>query len=214
MYDKQNKNNLGFTLIELLIAMVITTVVSAGILSAYQSQQNAHRAQKQIVEMQQNLRAALYIMTKEIRRAGYDPGGEHGAGITNAGNGSNALNRLIFTYFDADVETDGYDNDNDGATDEPGENLQAIEYYLFDSNGDGNIDLGRRNGARLDAIAENIATLQFTYLDANGVITTNLSEIRLLQIRITATTDANERDYTNGSNRTLTTTVKCRNLGL
>jgi type IV pilus assembly protein PilW len=211
----KNKNNAGFTLVELLMAMAITTIVSAGIVGAYRSQQNTQLAQKQSVEMQQNIRAALYIMTSEIRMAGYDPEGTNGAGIVNAGDGSNSSNRLIFTYFNADAQNDGLDNNNDGNIDEPGENLQAVEYYLYDSLSDGTIDLGRRNGARLDAIADNIQTLQFTYLDADSNVTTTLSDIRSIQILIVATTDVNELNYTGtNNNRTLTTTVKCRNLGL
>jgi len=215
LLEKHNTNDLGFTLIELLIAMTITTIVSAGIFTAYRSQQNTQLSQKQSVEMQQNIRAALYIMTGEIRKAGYDPSGANGAGIVNAGDGSNNLNRFIFTYFDANAWNDGEDNNNDGTKDEAGENLQSIEYYLYDSLSDGTIDLGRRNGARLDAIAENIQSLQFLYLDADGNIPATLSDIRSVQITIVATTDSNELNYTGANNtRTLTANVKCRNLGL
>jgi type IV pilus assembly protein PilW len=214
LFDK-NCKNAGFTLVELLMAMAITTIVSAGIVGAYRSQQKTQLAQKQSVEMQQNIRAALLIMTSEIRMAGYDPDGTNNAGIVNAGDGSDNLNRLIFTYFNPDASSDGLDNNNDGNTDESGENLQAVEYYLYDSLGDGTVDLGRRNGARLDAIAENIQTLQFTYLDTDGNVTTTPSDIRSIQITMVATTDANELNYTGTNNtRTLTTTVKCRNLGI
>ena len=71
-------NKSGFTLIELLIAMTISTIVAAGVVTAYRDQQNTQLAQKQSGEMQQNLRAALYIMTRDIRMAGYDPDGTNG----------------------------------------------------------------------------------------------------------------------------------------
>ena len=213
LFTKNNANHLGFTLIELLVALTITSIVSAGIFTAYQGQQNTQLAQKQTVEMQQNLRAALYIMTSEIRMAGFDPSKKNGAGIVSAGDGSNIANLLKFTYFNAAAAGDGNDNDNDAATADADETLQAIEYYLYDSLGDGTIDLGRRNGARLDAIAENIQTLQFAYLDIDGIATADLSDIRSVQVTVVATTDANEINRTNG-NRTLSTTVKCRNLGL
>lgn len=213
IFTKNNANNLGFTLIELLMALTITGIVSAGIFTAYQGQQNTQLAQKQTVEMQQNLRAALYIMASEIRMAGFDPSKTNGAGIVTAGDGSNIANLFKFTYFNATAAGDGNDNDNDAATPDADETLQAIEYYLYDSLGDGTIDLGRRNGARLDAIAENIQTLQFAYLDIDGIVTADLADIRSVQITVVATTDANEINRTNG-NRTLSTTVKCRNLGL
>ena len=44
--------------------MAISTIVAAGIFTAYKNQQDAQLAQKQIVEMQQNLRAALYVMSR------------------------------------------------------------------------------------------------------------------------------------------------------
>jgi type IV pilus assembly protein PilW len=209
-------NKSGFTLIELLIAMTISTIVAAGVVTAYRSQQNTQLAQKQSVEMQQNLRAALYIMTRDIRMAGYNPDGINGTGIVNAGNGSDNANRLTFTYYNADAANDGTDNDNDGTTADVDEMLQSVEYYLYDSSIDTDTlvdDLGRRNGARLDSIAENIQSLQFVYLDNAGAPTATLADVRAVQITIIATTDSNELNYTNG-NRTLTTTVKCRNLGL
>jgi type IV pilus assembly protein PilW len=196
--------------------MTISTIVAAGVVTAYRSQQNTQLAQKQSVEMQQNLRAALYIMTRDIRMAGYNPDGINGTGIVNAGNGSDNANRLTFTYYNADAANDGTDNDNDGTTADVDEMLQSVEYYLYDSSIDTDTlvdDLGRRNGARLDSIAENIQSLQFVYLDNAGAPTATLADVRAVQITIIATTDSNELNYTNG-NRTLTTTVKCRNLGL
>lgn len=210
--NKYDIDNLGFTLIELLIGMAITSIVSAGIFAAFNSQQKIHIAQKQSVEMQQNLRVALLIMTSDIRMAGYDPSGSNGAGIVNDGDGSDRNNRFIFTYFNADAAGDGNNNDNDTSTSDADETLQAIEFYLYDSLGDGTIDLGRRNGARLDAIAENISNLQFVYLDVYSNPTAIIDDIRAVQITIQVTTDANERSLNN--DRSLTTTVKFRNLGL
>lgn len=221
-FETVNNNNMGFTLVELLVAMLITTIVSVGILSAYTNQQEAQLAQKQVVEMQQSSRAGIYYMTTEIRMAGYDPARTAGAGIVNAGNGSDSANALIFTYYNAAAAGDTTDNDNDAATADADEVLQAVEYFLFDSNPSGavTLDLGRRNGARLNAVAENIQTLQFSYLDITGtvmampIVASNLANIRAIQITIVATVDQNNKDYVGGNGRTLTTTVKCRNLGL
>lgn len=216
MLNKNNANNSGFTLIELLIAMTITAIVSAAVFSTYRSQQNAQLAQKQVADMQQNLRAALYIMTSEIRMAGYDPAGNNGAGIINAGDGTNDLNRFTFSYFNADAAGDGNNNDNDITTADADETLQAIEYYLYDSSTDTDTakdDLGRRSGAKLNAIAGNIQSLEFTYLDVNGNTTADLSEIRSVQITITAIPESQPSDIEIRA-RTLTTIVKCRNLGL
>ena len=210
------EKNSGFTLIEILIGMVLTSIVSIGIFQAYNSQQRSQIAQQQSVDMQQNIRAAMMIMTKEIRKAGYDPTGTSGAGIVELGDGSDAANFLKFTYFNPDAAGDGNDNDNDTGTSDADEVLQAVEYYLFDSKDDGTMDLGRRNGARLDAIVQNIQSLNFVYRGADGGIVSDGEDVRFIEITIVAEVNPNQRRYTdiNNSTRTLTKTVTCRNMGL
>ncbi|HDZ90623.1 MAG TPA: prepilin-type N-terminal cleavage/methylation domain-containing protein [Deltaproteobacteria bacterium] len=61
----------GFTLLELLIAMAIALVVITSIASAFISQRKTYAVQEQISEMQQNARAAMDIMSREIRMTGY-----------------------------------------------------------------------------------------------------------------------------------------------
>jgi len=61
----------GFTLIELLFAMAIALIVIACISSAFISQRKTYAVQEQISEMQQNARAAMDIMSSEIRMTGY-----------------------------------------------------------------------------------------------------------------------------------------------
>jgi len=225
MIKKYNTNNLGFTLIELLIAMAITSIVFAGMFSVYQSQANTNRAQKQVLEMQQNSRVALYVMTNEIRMAGYDIEGTNGAGITSAGDGSIG-NPLTFTFV---ADDDGIDNDGDSPSvvDEPGE-LKTVAFVLYDGYGDGDTDIGRAVGAGApQPLAENIKMVEgppplplFAYFDEDGTEITqpiaalNFSNIRYIHITIEATIDSNETNYFNGNNRILETTVQCRNMGL
>ena len=218
------KKKSGFTLIEILIGMVLTSIVSIGIFQAYNSQQRSQIAQQQSVDMQQNIRAAMMIMTKDIRTAGYDPNGTSEAGILRIGDGSSADERLRFTrvadddgFDNATIDSDGDDlvDTGDGTVDETDE-LQYIEYYLFDSKDDGTMDLGRRNGARLDAIVQNIQSLNFVYRGADGGIVSDGEDVRFIEITIVAEVNPNHRRYMdiNNSTRTLTKTVTCRNMGL
>jgi type IV pilus assembly protein PilW len=61
----------GFTLLELLVAMVISLVVMGAIYGTFKSQQDSFVIQDQVTAMQQNLRAALYAMNRDIQMAGY-----------------------------------------------------------------------------------------------------------------------------------------------
>ena len=71
-------NHKGVTLIELLVAMAAGTILMAAIYGAYQGQQKAFVNQQLVVDMQQNVRAAMLLMTREIRMTGYDPAAADG----------------------------------------------------------------------------------------------------------------------------------------
>jgi type IV pilus assembly protein PilW len=219
-------NMTGFTLVELMMTLAISGIVMGAIYSAYLSQQRTYLAQEQVAEMQQNIRAGLDIMEREIRMAGYDPRHNAGATITVA-----TGNNLVFTLL---ADTDGQDNDSDGTTDETDE-LETINYRLYDAYGDGDTDLGRQEGAAvIQAVAENIDAIEFYYSMADGTQVTapaQLNDIRAVQISILARAGREDRDFTNsmtyttasGGNwpyndnfrrRLLITTVQCRNMGL
>ncbi len=100
--------NSGFTLLELLIAMAISSIVVAGIVTSFNMQVKTKVTQEVIVETQQNLRAAMYVITREIRMAGYDPGGTGNFGITNISD-SGASSTISFTCNDFDCDGNNED---------------------------------------------------------------------------------------------------------
>ena len=61
----------GFTLVELMVAMAISLVVMGAIFLTFKSQQDSYVIQDQITATQQNLRAAMYMLTRDIQMAGY-----------------------------------------------------------------------------------------------------------------------------------------------
>ena len=227
MTIRNNKG--GFTLIELLIAMAISTVVMTAIYSAYRSQLKSHITQQKVVEMQQNARAAMFVMEREIKMSGYDPDRSQDTEITVADN-----NTITFTVS---AISDGIDNDGDGdidTADSDGGEVQTITYSL------GGQDL-QRNGA---VVAENIEVLDFVYLseDRTPLLATpldmdNRDLIRSIQITLIARSGENvavmmmkhtdNKTYNNQQGDALlvnpndsfrrvilTADVKCRNLGL
>jgi len=61
----------GFTLIEFLVAMAIAMVIMAALFRTFKVQQDSYVIQDQVSAMQQNLRAAMYMITRDLQMAGY-----------------------------------------------------------------------------------------------------------------------------------------------
>jgi prepilin-type N-terminal cleavage/methylation domain-containing protein len=64
-------NESGVTLIELLIVVVISALLTAAIYAAFISQQKSYAIQTGVTDMQQNARAALSLMERDLRMAGF-----------------------------------------------------------------------------------------------------------------------------------------------
>lgn len=232
------RNQKGFTLIEFVVTMAIMGIVLAGIYSVYYSQQRSFIVQDEVAEMQQNLRAAMFFMAKEIRMAGCNPtGGAATIGIVDNGWDA-AENRHTSINFAMDLRGKDPDDPPDGDTSDPHEN---VTYRLDDSDGDGVNDIlvrfppgGGSPPNILDiAVAENIDALDFVYLDASGTPTTSLLLTRSVQITLVARTGRGDPGYTdtttyrnlrgdpiygpandNFRRKRLATNIKCRNMGL
>ena len=77
----------------MLISIAIFAIVIAVMVNSKISQQGQTVSQQQAVEMQQTVRAVIYLMAKELRTAGYNPHlKDYKPGITSAG-----LNTITFT---------------------------------------------------------------------------------------------------------------------
>ena len=236
MKEKQKHNllrgsNQGFTLVELMIAMVVSLLALAAIYSTFQAQHRSYQVQSETADMQQNIRTAIYYMQREIRMAGSNPFSTISIpafGITAAGASS-----ITFTedVRGAAAGVPPVPGPPDGDVTDPDEN---ITYSL---NG---TDLQRTDNVTgvSQTVAQNIDWLDFVYFDVNSNATpfpvANLSQIRSVQITIVARTknkllygSKNNKVYSNPQNtaswnapgdnvsrRILTTTIKCRNLGI
>ncbi len=152
----------GFTLVELMVAMVLTTIIGAVLYTSFISQQRIYTTQGQVVEMQQNIRAAMAVLAREIMLAGYDPENTGSFGIVNI-----SQNTLTFTI----------DKNGNGLLDAG----ETITYDLFDApvnpvnEQDGILDLGRDDGGGFDLVAESINSMAFAYAfddDGDGVLDT------------------------------------------
>lgn len=102
----------GFSLLELITAMGLAAIVLVGIYTVYFTQTKSHATQQAVVDMQQGIRLALFLLEKEVRMAGYDLTGTSNAGIISAQRAS-----ITFSMDITGGQTDGLDNDGDGDTD-------------------------------------------------------------------------------------------------
>lgn len=178
---KDPKEN-GFTIIEILIAITISSLLAAGIYSVYRNQINTRKIHEQTVEVQQNIRSAMYMMDRDIRMAGYR------GTVVNANPGfidTSSEQALTFTYI---AESDGYDNDGDSYIDESDERL-TVSYFFSDTDSDGiNDAIIRTVGSDTTIIARNIENLEFYYTEANvsTLAPVNLNQITSVKISIRA----------------------------
>lgn len=69
MYDQR-----GVTLVELMIGMTIGLIISAGALSAFSASFSANKTAIQIAHVNDEMNNILQIISRELRRAGYNDG--------------------------------------------------------------------------------------------------------------------------------------------
>ena len=65
--------NIGLTLIELMIVLVLSIVLMGTVYLAFQIQQVSDKEQQQVTIAQQDLRAVMLVMERDLRNAGCDP---------------------------------------------------------------------------------------------------------------------------------------------
>jgi prepilin-type N-terminal cleavage/methylation domain-containing protein len=73
MREHIRKDNTGITLVELMIVLVLSLLLMSAAYMAYQAQNVSGNVQHQIATLQQDLRAVLDIMEKDIRAVIRDP---------------------------------------------------------------------------------------------------------------------------------------------
>ena len=193
-------NNTGFTLVELLVAIAIFGIASAAIYATYQHQQDSYLAQEQVADLQQNLRAAMFSVTQDLKMAGYDPSER-----ADATHDSNTIARVAELRF-------AYDANEDGVI----QNNEYIRYALTSDGSNGINDagrdglrnsvpchLGRETGispanSGLVPVADNVDAVEFLYHLADGTITNspaNFADIRAIDVSLLVRTGEQIKGY-------------------
>lgn len=193
----------GFSLLETLIALVVSSILTAGIYEVFHSQQNTHRAQSEVVKMQQNMRAGTFLLGRELRSAGFDPTSIGGLGfatnLPKIGGGQLFPTNINYTVDSDRIAFSLNSNDSNNTIDDI--DNERIAYRLNGTR------LERYNSNALvpadawEPVIDNVDALNFVYLDSSGnVLAANdPSQIRAIQVSLLIRTDKVDRRYTNAT---------------
>ena len=197
----------GFTLVELMVTLALSSIVLTMMYQVYNSQLKSHQTQQEFVEMQQNLRASLYLMERGIRMAGHGPnGGVADPAITTA-----QVDNIAFAM---DISGGTTLDPSDGDTADPGEQLN---YYLA---GDLIRNASDGNGDQTILAQNDIQDIRFVYKDEDGTTLDYAAlaaaderrKIRSVEIILTAKMGSSP--IVKDKDMELRSEIKCRNLGL
>jgi len=104
----------GFTLIEILVAMVITSILTVAIYSFFIGQHHAYTVQDQVIEMEQNARAAMDMIRRDLRMAGY-----HAIGDDLINNLSDFVSSSFIPTYPVTVNLDANPKISEGSGTDP-----------------------------------------------------------------------------------------------
>ena len=213
------KTNSGVTLVELMVTLAIASIVLAGIYAGYQAQLRSHVTQQAVVDIQQNLRSSMYYLQRYIREAGLGadagfaddlsafPGYEHADAVLGA-------NTIVFTSdADGDGCVDGFPDPTTTCTTVNDDNVNN-ELIAFRLNGN-TLERYMPAAGTWAAVAQNIESIEFTYLDSGMNITASAAEISSVQITLTALPV--QEVYVRAAPKrplVLSAQVQCRNINL
>lgn len=194
--SKRNIQN-GFTIIEVMIAVMVSSILIAAVYQTFHSQQRSYAIQSEAAAMEQNLRGSLYLLTKELRSAGYNPQQETNNNFRFV-TSFPAPNNLFTVNYADDHFTVAFtlDTDSSGGI-ESNRNEQIA--YKFDKN---TKTLQRFNDTQTDTtkkweiLASNIDAVYFMYYNKDKTVTTNPADIEYVEISMIAKTGKQDSKYT------------------
>lgn len=180
----------GFTLVEMIVALALSLVTVSAVYSLYVSELRAQNVREDRLEMQQQARVVMDVVSRELLMAGYDPRRvNYDLDLTNDFQGiTYHPDRLILK---ADLNGNGLIADAN----------ESI-MFLYDSK---THTLRRNTGGGNQPFGENIESFLVEYFDQEGNPTTDSLAIRQIGITVIARTEKPDPQFSkNGGYRTVT----------
>lgn len=197
----------GLTLVELLVTLAVSILMLSGVFAMLRSHSLTAARQEESTAMEQRLITTLVQMADDLRMCGFAPaGGTFGFdSLTDKGRLTNST-AIYFTW----------DEDTDGVLDPNGTETVG---YRINVNADGTAGSGsvlsKFQAGSWQAMSAGIGAVDFVYQTANGILIADpalaLGSIRTVQITLTAVPSTLHAGL-GIANRTMSTTVLCRNL--
>jgi len=201
------KNQKGFTLAELLVAMGLSLVVLGAGYSVFRVQTHTVRAQEFKMEAQQDARAALDMMVREVRNLGFFPTlAPCTVPANNNGIVAATATTLQFVY---DANGDG----SCAGTMAGAGADENVTYTLPPPLTTGDITRSVNGGVAQPLTAGNVTAATFSYFDGAGNVTTDPALIRRVSITLTVQSRSPDVQFGGLIPITMNSNVDLRNRG-
>ena len=105
MYRSNRPGNLGFSVVELLVAMVLSLILLAGVMTLFANSRGAYETNERLARIQENGRFGLEQIVRDVRAAGY-PGCAKRTATKPLVNGLNNSTDLLWNFS---IPVQGYD---------------------------------------------------------------------------------------------------------
>jgi type IV pilus assembly protein PilW len=191
----------GFSLIELMVAIAIVGIILIALSATFQRSGTLYTTQNVSAALQEEVRAAVEIMAREIRMAGYDPFKTGDFEIKTAN-----TTHLMFTL---DLNDDGVLNTSGFP------NCEKLSFRFSNASESLQIICGESTGSQdvqtlIGGVNTNtrVTELDFEYMDNQNNSTSFIEDIRGVVITLTAQAPAGRRGMIE---RSYSTWVEFRN---
>ena len=162
----------GLTLVELMVTLVIVAIMGLAMVGFLRSQHQTVSRQNDGVLATQNARAAVDMLARELRNAGYDPRAGGDAALT-----AMEADSVAWT---ADLDED------EGVTsfDPVADTYEEVAYW-HDAGTNTLVRWAMPSlGGAGEPVSDGVDSLRLTYLDRTGAVTADSSLVELILIRL------------------------------
>ncbi len=186
----QMPSGAGFTLIEMVMALALSFVTVTAVYSLYVSELRAQNVREDRLDMQQQARVVIDVVSRELLMAGFDP-----RGVNRDVDLSNDFQGVTYHHDRLIIKADLSGN---GLIVDANESI----IFVYDAK---THTLRRNTGGGNQPFGENIESFLVEYFDQEGNLTTQSSAIRQVGIAVTARTEKPDPQFSkNGGYRTVT----------